>query len=79
MRPFYPPINNNFFCGRNNLMALTGETVPYPLAVGNKCKMSNGGSYTNSITGVDGTNPNLFTLHNTSNNLNSFMRKDGDI
>lgn len=62
-------------------MALTGETVLYPLAVGNKWtyKMSNGGSYTNSVVGIDGTNPNLFTLHNSSSNANSFMRKDGDI
>jgi hypothetical protein len=62
-------------------MALTGDTVLYPLAVGNKWtyKMSNGGNYTNSIVGVDGTNPTLFTLHNTSSNANSFMRKDGDI
>ena len=62
-------------------MALTGENVLYPLAVGNKWayKMSAGGGYTNSVVGVDGTNPSLFTLHNTSNNINSFMRKDGDI
>ena len=62
-------------------MALTGENVLYPLAVGNKWayKMSAGGGYTNSVVGVDGTNPSLFTLHNTSTNANSFMRKDGDI
>ncbi len=62
-------------------MALTGETVLYPLAVGNKWtyKMTTGGDYTNSIIGVDAGNPSLFTLHNTSTNTNSFMRKDGDI
>lgn len=62
-------------------MSLTGETVLYPLAVGNKWtyKMSTGGDYTNSIVGVDAGNPNLFTMHNSTTNANSFMRKDGDI
>lgn len=62
-------------------MVLTGESVLYPLAVGNKWtyKMSNGESYTNSVVGVDGGNPSLFTLHNSSSNSNSLMRKDGDI
>lgn len=79
---FSPSAINNFFEGEINLfMALTGETVLYPLAVGNKWtyKMSTGGSYTNSIVGVDASNPNLFTMHNSSTNANSFMRKDGDI
>lgn len=62
-------------------MTLTGETVLYPLAVGNRWnyKMKNGGGYSNSVVGVDAGNPSLFTLHNTSTNANSFMRKDGDI
>lgn len=62
-------------------MNLTGETVLYPLAVGNKWtyKMSSGGNYTNSVVGVDPANPTLFTLFNSSSNANSSMRKDGDI
>lgn len=62
-------------------MSLTGDAVLYPLAVGNKWtyKMSAGGSYTNSVTGVDNANPNLFTLFNSSSNANSYIRKDGDI
>jgi hypothetical protein len=62
-------------------MTLTGETVLYPLAVGNRWtyKMSTGGNYTNSVVGVDVTNPMLFTMHNSSTNANSYMRKDGDI
>src|SRR4051794_10077699 len=62
-------------------MNLTGETVLYPLAVGNKWiyKMSAGGTYINSITGMDAANPTLFSMLNSSTNLGSFMRKDGDI
>ncbi len=35
-------------------MAFTGETVLYPLAVGNKWtyKMTTGGNYSNSVVGI---------------------------
>lgn len=65
----------------NLFMALTGETVLYPLAVGNKWtyKVTMGNNYTNSVVGVDAGNPNLFIMHNSATNANSYMRKDGDI
>jgi hypothetical protein len=61
-------------------MSFTGDTVLYPLAVGNKWtyQMTDGNTYINSVTGVDPANPSLFSMHNSMSNMSSYMRKEAD-
>ena len=61
-------------------MALTGNSVYYPLTAGNKWtyKMKDGNTYVNSIESVSSTSPDEFILKNSSTNAETIVRKEGN-
>ena len=60
-------------------MSLANTSNYYPAKVGNTWtyQMKDGTTYTNSIKSVDGADPNLFTMFNSSVNKETFLKIEG--